>query len=64
MFEYDITFCSNQSCPHVRCMRHHTKIPQGVPISVALFQPSIMGNCDYRFDDDWETVEDAQEQEE
>lgn len=54
--KYDITFCGNRSCGYERCIRHYKKIPVGVPVSMAAFQV-INGKCEYRFDDNWETVD-------
>lgn len=56
-FQNDITFCHNEGCPHTKCMRHYTKIPHTSPVSVAMFGPGPSGKCDWRFDEDWETVE-------
>lgn len=55
--KYDISFCANQSCKNEKCMRHHSKIPIGIPVSVGAFMPRPDGKCEYRFDDDWETVD-------
>lgn len=57
MFEYDISFCGNQKCKYEKCIRHHTKIPVGVPVSVAAFMPRPDGKCEFRFDEDWVTVD-------
>lgn len=55
--KYDITFCGNERCPHDKCIRHHSKVPFNVPVSIAAFAPRPDGKCDWRFDDIWDTVE-------
>lgn len=57
MWRDDITFCANKNCPHTKCMRYHTNMPINTPVSVAMFTSGPSGKCDWRFDEDWETVE-------
>lgn len=54
----DMTFCRNKECKHTKCMRYWNKAPKNTPVSMAMFGafgPSR--KCEWRFDDDWETVE-------
>lgn len=60
MWSSDITFCKNNKCPHTKCMRYYTNAPTTHPCSMAFFPRRLNGDCDYRFDTDWETVEDVQ----
>lgn len=64
MFRNDISFCLHNNCPHVKCMRYITKAPRNEYYSA--FAPKVDANwdCKYRFDDEWETVEDVKHCEE
>lgn len=62
MFRYDIAFCCNTECPYKTCMRHHTKMPRGIPVSVSYFRLSALGMCDYRYDDTENTIYDKHEE--
>lgn len=55
----DITFCLNQHCPHEKCMRRSENAPKTHPFSAAMFLRAPDGSCQYRFDVDWDTVEDT-----
>lgn len=49
MFEYDYTFCTDKSCRWKSCLRHPSKIPVGVPVSVSDLgsHRNETGICDY-----------------
>lgn len=49
LFGYDITFCTDESCPYKGCMRHRSRTPVGVPVSVSdlgVYRDET-GLCDY-----------------
>lgn len=50
MFEYDYSFCSDKGCPYKDCMRHGSRMPVGVPVSVSglgYYRDKEEGLCDY-----------------
>lgn len=49
MFGYDYCFCSDKECPYKGCMRHESRMPVGVPVSVSdlgVYRDET-GLCDY-----------------
>ena len=57
MFDYDYSFCSDKDCPYKDCMRHESRMPVGVPVSVSdlgYYRDKEDGLCDY-----YEQAEDA-----
>ena len=56
----DITYCGHKECPSWECKRHSTRIPVGVPVSVAMFDcPYMPGEGDMWDDlrrDLWDAV--------
>lgn len=57
MFSKDISFCMWQTCPHTKCIRYYTNAPKTHPYSMFAPPVDVIWNCNYRFDDDWESVE-------
>lgn len=50
-WNYDITFCCDKSCPRESCMRHRTRIPVGVPVSISDLScyRNENGDCEYYY---------------
>lgn len=44
-WNYDITFCSDESCPRTDCRRHTSHRPDEIPVSVFLESPRNGDEC-------------------
>lgn len=57
MFSTDISFCMHKECPHDKCIRHYTHVPKQHIFSAFAPPVEVGWKCNYRFDEDWESVE-------
>lgn len=56
MCEYDISFCSCKECNKKDCIRHNSKIPKDIPVSICDFGDDGTEECEYYIPDDVQKV--------